>query len=843
MPPKRALSKAAEDGQRNDPSQKRRKDEPTERRQTRASTKQAAAQGVQPAVVVAAADDFEVQLHPRDKEYAAREPLLGRVVSAEDRQVCEGLLKQECEGNPRSSWNDIIPHWYDFCIAVQVEAGRRYMCLLEVLGMRIAGDNDGALTLLRQERGRVVESIIPRGKIQPVPAGFADAGEESDEEDEAQCDEADNGEVDVAQKDFLAMTVTSCTKTMFARTLREHKDWWIVLCRHWSGGMLKRFFQKTEYSAEDHLAVVDALRAMHGVPDIIAKTREWRFAVKVGQLAKAFKQVTSPSAHTAVQPHSLSSYRRYAWSHSFGLIWDNWTDYENMKTTRPIKQWKDGEERLQINMQNFIAALCRFPGIIPTACNPLSVMFLTTQDAFLRAWRTWLRPSLDACKVPYVEKWDPKAIYRHLMSVSITPEEEDLTEVETAKPVVAPAPHPPTARLKNPPLRFDVGWANIPVPLRTIIFHSWWFANMKLDQSRWAHRPKQPGGLRIPMRDQPVQELKIGTCRHCRHLPAGQQCVQELRMQKRSDAEMEELDGAVITWAEEEDRLPPKGLHGARNETKYRSPKELNLRVIEPDEAIINRCKRQVVRVIDAKSGEHVGGVVYNMFHPETLEEMQASHAKAATGTSIKRGALLCAWQYGDMYAWGFRQAQGGQAGDGYTTYASTKADNIEDIKNIIEVGCDAECMLQVLRSCDPPAFKKIREVTQKAQLNRVGTGGTTSYYCINYMSCEHRDTETTISMSCQLGLDVEYEEDFDFAFLEYGVVFRTVINCGWWFDASKMHGTVVPRHSTVKKFGKKAMSSGIHFTIRKKDMDRAELLSGMMDRYWRRVALWEERM
>ncbi|TCD60748.1 hypothetical protein EIP91_009601 [Steccherinum ochraceum] len=535
-----------------------------------------------------------------------------------------------------------------------------------------------------------------------------------------------------------------------------------------------------------------------------------------------------------------------------------------MKTKHSIEEWVDGTQRKRKNMQQFVNALCKYPGIIPTACNPLSVLFMTTLDAFMRAWRTWLRPSLQERNVPNVLEWDPEAIFRHLMSASITPEEAELTEIETdaisaASPqsppvtvaveeaVMESAPvafYPPTVeRPPNPPLTFDIGWTNMPVPLRTIILQSWRFANMKLDQSRYAHNPKAPGAQRIPMRDLPVQELSVGNCPRCRHLPPEQQCVQEMRMEKRSDAEMAALDGGVVTWAEEHDRLPPKGLHGAQNNTKYYTPKELGLRVIEPDEAIIDRCKRQIVRVIDAKSGEHVGGVVYNMFHPETLEEMQDSHARAATGTSVKRGALLQAWQYGDMYAWGFRQPQGGRPGDGYTTYGSTKAENIQDMKNLFDIGCDSECMLQMLRVCDPAAFTKIRQVTREAELHRVGTGGTTSYYCKNYMSCIHGDTEAAISMSSQLGLDVAHEDEFDFAFVEYGVVFRTVVNCGWWFDASKKHASVIPRHSTVKKYGKKSMSSGIHITIRKKDMERAAHLSKVMDRYGKRRALWREKM
>ncbi|TCD64724.1 hypothetical protein EIP91_003680 [Steccherinum ochraceum] len=803
-------------------------------------------------------EDFKVKVHPLDLEYAAIEPVVGRVRTADERRATEKKLREFCEGDPHSSWHDIIPRWYNFCVGVQVEAERQYEVLLAVLALRVSGDDGAALAMLHHERQNMLENTMHTGKIQPVPHFFPDDLEDSDDEHGNDNDRSGQLDEDVAaveKRAFLKMTVSSKTKQLFGNLLRTNTAWWLPLTTGWSISIMKCFFQNTTYVAEDHLAVVEALRAMRGVPATIAKTHEWRYAVKCGSLARAFEEVTSPAAHLAVQPHSLTGYRLNAWTTSLAAVWHNWTDYKHMKTVRKIRTWVDGTERKLINMQEFIAALCQFPGIIPTACNPLSVLFMTTLDAFLTAWRTWLRQSLVECDVPHVEDWDPEGIYRHLMSVSDETEASEDPEANdtsagsndsgNSHPVRNAEEAAPSVERKNkpPPLFFDVGWKNIPLPLQTIIFQSWCFANMKLDQSRYAHRPKALGKERKPMRDMPFKDQELGRCPHCRHLSADEQCIQELKVRKRSAAEMAELDGAVITSAKGDERLPPKGMHGARGNTKYKSPRELKMHIIKPKQAIIDRCKRQIVRLIDADSGEHVGGVVYNMFHPETLADMQKSHANASTGPSIKRGVSLRAWQYGDMYGWGFRQPQGGRPGEGYATYASTKADNIQDMINIFEVCNDAECMLQTLCACDARAFRKIREVTRQAHLNRMGTGGTTSYYCVNYMSCQHRDTETAMSLSCQLGLDTDYAEEFDFAYSEYGVIFRTVVNCGWWFDASKMHGSVIPYMSTVQKDKKRAMSTGIHITIRKKDMDRAAFLGEVLDLHETRRALWRDRM
>ncbi|TCD62338.1 hypothetical protein EIP91_007057 [Steccherinum ochraceum] len=741
-------------------------------------------------------EDFKVKVHPLDLEYATAEPVVGRVQTPDERRASEEKLREYCERDPRSTWHDVIPRWYNFCIGVQVEAERRYEVLLNVLGLRVSGNDEAALAVLRHERKNMLEHTMHTGKIQPIPHPFPDDEEDSDEEHETEniSTELSEEDITVVERDaFLKMTVSSKTKQLFGNLLRTNPAWWLPLTNGWSISIMKCFFQNTTYVAEDHLAVVEALRAMRGVPATIAKTHKWRYAVKCGSLARALEEVTSPSAHLTVRLHSLTGYRLNAWTTSLAAVWHNWTDYKSMKTTRIIKAWVDGTERKLINMQEFIAALCQYPGIIPTACNPLSVLFMTTLDAFLMAWRTWLRPSLVECNVPHVEDWDPEGIYRHLMSISDETEVPDTPEANdtAARSDNSGEPHPVIdtedidPRMKKPstppPLFFDVGWKNLPLPLQTIIFQSWRFANMKLDQSRYAHRPRPAGKERKPMRDMPFEDQELGRCPHCCHLSSEEQCIQELKVRKRSAAEMAELDGAVITSAKGDERLPPKGMHGARSNTKYKTPRELKMHIIKPKQSIIDRCKRQIVRLIDADSGKHVGGVVYNMFHPETLADMQESHANASTGPSIQRGAALRAWQYGDMYGWGFRQPQGGRAGDGYATYATTKADNIQDMINIFEVS-------------------------------------------------NHRDTETAMSLSCQLGLDTDYAEEFDFAYSEYGVIFRTVVNCGWWFDASKMHGSVIPYLSTVQKDKKRAMSTGIHITIRKKDMDRAAFLGDVLD-------------
>jgi hypothetical protein len=78
-----------------------------------------------------------------------------------------------------------------------------------------------------------------------------------------------------------------------------------------------------------------------------------------------------------------------------------------------------------------------------------------------------------------------------------------------------------------------------------------------------------------------------------------------------------------------------------------------------------------------------------------------------------------------------------------------------------------------------------------EADLNLLGSIGVNLYYCLNYMSPQHRDHDASHwSACCQLWKDMVGSEgsarvpipddEFGFAFTEWGLYIETCIKCVW---------------------------------------------------------------
>jgi len=67
----------------------------------------------------------------------------------------------------------------------------------------------------------------------------------------------------------------------------------------------------------------------------------------------------------------------------------------------------------------------------------------------------------------------------------------------------------------------------------------------------------------------------------------------------------------------------------------------------------------------------------------KTLGEMRNNLQKASKSKAIRRGTTIEAFGYGDMYAAGSRQPQGGRAGDTYTVYPHLRANTVQNIRTL----------------------------------------------------------------------------------------------------------------------------------------------------------------
>jgi hypothetical protein len=80
-----------------------------------------------------------------------------------------------------------------------------------------------------------------------------------------------------------------------------------------------------------------------------------------------------------------------------------------------------------------------------------------------------------------------------------------------------------------------------------------------------------------------------------------------------------------------------------------------------------------------------VGGVQFKPpgCNNRTHGYMRDHHHLARKSKAVRRGSTMEAFGYGEMYAFGSRQPQGGRKGDTYTEYPQLRADSIADIETL----------------------------------------------------------------------------------------------------------------------------------------------------------------
>lgn len=145
-----------------------------------------------------------------------------------------------------------------------------------------------------------------------------------------------------------------------------------------------------------------------------------------------------------------------------------------------------------------------------------------------------------------------------------------------------------------------------------------------------------------------------------------------------------------------------------------------------------------------------------------------------------------------------------------------------------------------------PTILRELKKTSDAAQLNRLGSTGTNLYYCTNYMSPQHRDRDATWSICMQVEKNGLHQSDeFNFSYTQWGVYIVTEPKCLWyvrrfdlgvallishfiisrfrWFDSSHVHGTIMPRRSSLEApHPNRAASRGPHKTATQKNTDKA---------------------
>ena len=88
--------------------------------------------------------------------------------------------------------------------------------------------------------------------------------------------------------------------------------------------------------------------------------------------------------------------------------------------------------------------------------------------------------------------------------------------------------------------------------------------------------------------------------------------------------------------------------------------------------------------------------------------------------------------------------------------------------------------MLTILKRACPAVVKNIVAQTEASQLDAFGDLGGTLFYCDNYMSLQHSDSDASWSLYMQLK-KICLTDEFNFALTEWGVYYITEPEALWW--------------------------------------------------------------
>ncbi|KAF7971900.1 hypothetical protein HWV62_19527, partial [Athelia sp. TMB] len=493
------------------------------------------------------------------------------------------------------------------------------------------------------------------------------------------------------------------------------------------------------------------------------------------------------------------SERLYCWTDSLAMLLHSWTPEEakeHFSTTYPPvpKPWAF------VDPEKFLIILSLHPELIPCAARPSTVFLFMSQANFLEAWYTWLMPGLIELG-HNANYWNPIELYSHVMAVLASNKPKTFTFNQT----------PSAANTK-------------------LILHA-----------------------RLCLILNETQKIRDSN-----------KLIKKLGKVKLTRNDVDKLIGSIITCADIGDRVEPKKTYGKRQrlQPQIYTPAELGLQPISFRPVVYARCGRDIHILKNHENGEEVGGIQFRhpalelkpkQSLPSIWDTLVQHHQDVSTFKGIQRGAAFQAAHTGDMVAIGSRQPAGGIPGDTYREYPGLSGENLEGIKTLFSYAYDADVLDAIISGMAPKLFAELHNIFKEYQVNRLGSTGNNMYYCHNYTSPQHRDEDEGVSFCIQLGKRC-YPDEFNFAFTEWGVYIVTEEKCIWWFISSHVHGTVMPRLSSLEKgvlvrdngdedgpgHYEPVVSNGDHPSAQKRSAARARQRCAARLAYQDRTQWWE---
>ncbi|KAJ6625544.1 hypothetical protein B0H10DRAFT_1942445 [Mycena sp. CBHHK59/15] len=468
----------------------------------------------------------------------------------------------------------------------------------------------------------------------------------------------------------------------------------------------------------------------------------------------------------------------------------------------------------------------------PWQHDPMAIFMFLTLSCFQVNCKRWLVPALRTCGMwglmqmfdPQLQEamwesayhhrqilWVSKEVYRPPLpqntSTSTLPASTSVLPASTSDLPASPAPQPKKSGLTSGQRRKQKQRERQTAPLNT-------------DPPKPQILPDSPGDV-----------TSVNTCPRCANSSDEDKCIRKIYVERRN---CKYLKGAAITCVPPEDRLKPKPLPKRRKGSKgskvarwplvkyYHPFHDLEMQLVEPRPHVQALCGKDIVRfvyrdpekgfkekIFFLSHGSKVGGVRYKALSQDTLHLLQNNH-RLIQVRAVRRRKEMEAWAYGTMTPSGSRQPMGGRKGDGYGPYPDHKGDTPDDIKALFRHALDTDILIEVGSTIYPDLKKEVHALTEKAELNHLGSLGLSTFACTNYISAGHDDKdislEDLLAHFKSLFLDSitpkpsanseEYKggyypciqeektdccpEDYNFAMLEWGIVIKTETNTVW---------------------------------------------------------------
>ncbi|KAK7051295.1 hypothetical protein VNI00_004795 [Paramarasmius palmivorus] len=565
--------------------------------------------------------------------------------------------------------------------------------------------------------------------------------------------------------------------------------------------------------------LVRTIRDMKKVSAKIYKTQEFLWAVKSSGLASLVIQISHPAYEIHQRsPHIPRFLRLHAFAECLAGILDKWTPLVWREIA--VKSFGDstppaiesGGSKSMVKGRELLQAMSENPELIPRSSNPSAVFFALSLANFLVAWHRWLGYYLRALDYQVAET-SPEELYRDLW--------REIRKLRKKKD-----------RKTGKTLYENF---EMPGPLRTI-----------LDRTILHREEKEYYEKDIRQRLEHVRLPFPGQqpCSECVGRKEEERCRRQLIFTPNSKTEFRErVRGIGVTNVPKGERMSPRKGRCRKTPSTMHTTQELGLECIRANPDVIERCKVQVFYIYEYEGGPLVDFIAFGVFPRYAFENMAETIRLGSGVKPVRRGAGMDFWHSGSMFCFGARQPSGGRAADEYVHYAGIEADTIQGIDILFRKAQTSYYQLEAAKILHKKLFQDIVEGGEACE--RVGEAGVNLYTCDGYTAPIHSDDDACRSLCSQIRRHAKDQySEFGFCSLENGYYIHTQENMLWSFDATKMHGTVLPSEDTLQSMSKVlrlrgGVSQGDHQSITKKNKSNAQRRQEIRHNYNLRERVW----